>query len=38
MGNFCGCNYKNQSDNKDNNDLKESSLTSVYIIILKYII
>ena len=37
MGNFCGCNYQNQNDNKENVQ-NESALTSVYNIKLKYII
>lgn len=37
MGNFCGFNDQNQNDNKEN-EQKESALTSVYNIIIKYII
>ena len=35
MGNFCGCNDQNQNQE---NEQKESGLTSVYNITLKYII
>ena len=35
MGNFCGCNDQNENQE---NEQKESGLTLVYNIILKYII